>query len=137
MRHRRSDPAGGITPTMLDTALRRRPAPLVRAGFALALAAACAALMAPKARAGGGYVPHEVIVGYAPHAIASMTKAVRMATHSRLVAAPAPRSQLLHLPRHESVRAALRRLRGKPGIAYAEPNYIAHSAGSWIPNDPG
>jgi serine protease len=35
------------------------------------------------------------------------------------------------------VPQAVARLRTVPGIAYAVPNYVAHMAGSWIPNDPG
>jgi serine protease len=83
------------------------------------------------------YVPHEVIVGYAPQAAATVTRAVRAATGGRAMPAPAPHSQLLHLPKGESMRTALARLRRQPGVAYAEPNYIAHAAGSWYPNDPG
>jgi serine protease len=37
----------------------------------------------------------------------------------------------------ETVSGAVARLRGVPGVAYAVPNYVAHLAGSWIPNDPG
>ncbi len=32
---------------------------------------------------------------------------------------------------------ALRRLRQRPGVAYAYPDYIAHMAGAFYPNDPG
>jgi serine protease len=32
---------------------------------------------------------------------------------------------------------ALAQARREPGVAYAVPDYIAHAAGSWIPNDPG
>ena len=49
----------------------------------------------------------------------------------------APRSAVLHLRRGESVAAAIARLRRQPGVAYAEPDYIARTAGAWIPDDPG
>ncbi len=101
------------------------------------------------AAAAPDYVPHEVIVGYAPRAVAGRRAAARM--HAMVVtavsasprprprasAAPAPRSQVVHLPPSESVTAAIARLRRKPGVAYAVPNYIAHAAGAWYPNDRG
>ncbi len=52
-------------------------------------------------------------------------------------ASPAPGVEVLHLPAGETVAQAAARLRQLPGVAYAVPNYIAHLAGSWIPNDPG
>jgi serine protease len=81
------------------------------------------------------YVPHEVIVGYRVGATMS-TDELRMVAR-RSVAAPAPRSRLLTLPRGESVTAAIARLRRQPGVAYAQPDYIAHTAGAFYPNDPG
>jgi serine protease len=44
---------------------------------------------------------------------------------------------VLRVPAGETVPEATARLRAVPGIAYAVPNYVAHIAGSWIPNDPG
>jgi serine protease len=114
------------------------------------LAVATAALLPASASAAvPDYVPHEVIVGYAPQAVATRGAAARIHTMvltaasatrrapARTSTAPAPRSQLVHLPRHESVLAAIARLRRQPGVAYAEPNYIAHAAGAWYPNDRG
>jgi serine protease len=92
---------------------------------------------APLARA-AGYVPHEVIVGYkrsAPDAVARAAEA-----HlglRRLAPAPAPRSRILRLPRGVGVVAAAARLRRQPGVAYAGPNYIAHAAGAFYPDDRG
>ncbi len=51
--------------------------------------------------------------------------------------ASGPRSRVLHLPSGESVTAAIARLRRQPGVAYAEPNFIAHAAGDFYPNDGG
>lgn len=81
------------------------------------------------------YVPHQIIVGYRAGATVS-TNELRMVAR-RSFAAPAPGSRLLQLPPGESVTAAIARLRRQPGIAYALPNYIAHAAGEWYPNDPG
>jgi serine protease len=89
---------------------------------------------AGSARA-AAYVPHEVIVGYRPGATLATDELRRVARRS--VPAPAPHSRLLRLPRTESVAAAIARLRRQPGVAYALPDYIAHMAGEWYPNDPG
>lgn len=41
------------------------------------------------------------------------------------------------LGRGVSVAEAIAKLRDWPGVAYAAPNYIAHEAGVWIPDNPG
>ncbi len=49
-----------------------------------------------------------------------------------------PGQQVLRVPAGQSVQSAVARLRGTPGVAYAVPNYLAHTAGAqWVPNDPG
>jgi serine protease len=60
-----------------------------------------------------------------------------MGVRASAAPSPEPGTQILQLPRSESVPAALARLRALPGVAYAVPNYVAHIAGSWIPDDPG
>ena len=109
--------------------------------LALTLAAACLAvgLSAGKAAAQSApsYVPHEVLIGYQPGPIAEGTANIARRMGARQTSAPAPDSRVLHLARGESVVAALRHLRHQPGVAYAEPNYIAREAGDWYPNDPG
>jgi serine protease len=117
---------------MLNTHARRSAGHVV--AVCLALLAVWLLAAAGSARA-AAYVPHEVIVGYRAGTTMS-TDAVRMVAR-RSVSAPAPRSRLLQLPRGESVAAAIGRLRRQPGVAYALPNYIAHTAGAWYPNDPG
>jgi serine protease len=98
------------------------------------------------------YRPGEVIVGYRP----AVTAATRAGASARTAASPLRRGaraagghaaagqpaatappRVLRLPPHESVSAAIARLRREPGIAYAEPDYIAHVAGGFYPNDPG
>jgi serine protease len=96
--------------------------------------ACCALADAGSARA-AAYVPHQVIVGYRTGAAMASDEVRMMARRS--VAAPAPRSRLLTLPRGESVAAAIARLRRQPGVAYALPDFIAHAAGDFYPNDPG
>ena len=81
------------------------------------------------------YVPHEVIVGYRAGAVETPALA-RFGVRS-ISPAAAPRSRVLHLRAGESVATAVARLKRQAGIAYAVPNYIAHVAGDWYPNDGG
>ena len=92
---------------------------------------------AASARA-ADYVPGEVIVGYKPVPAATVAKAFTRRMGIR-AAAPAPSvgTQVLRLPKGLTVAKALGRLRHQAGVAYAVPNYIAHTAGAWVPNDPG
>lgn len=88
------------------------------------------------------YVPGEVVVGYdsGPTAAVAADVQRRMGVRVARAAAPEPSVQVLRLPRSETVPAALRKLRGQRGVAYAVPNYLAHadgSATSWLPDDPG
>jgi serine protease len=80
-----------------------------------------------------------VIVGYQQGA--GFRTAARLArTMGVRATGPAPSTQtrLLRLPQGTSVPAALSRLRREPGVAFAEPDYIAHAAGAlWFPNDRG
>ncbi|MGI9185020.1 MAG: S8 family serine peptidase [Solirubrobacteraceae bacterium] len=106
--------------------------------FALAVA-----VTAPAARASlprnVAYLPHRVLVGYAPGPIAAVTSALetRMGIRAAPGGPPSPRTRVLRLPRGQSVAAAIRRLRRLPGVAYAEPDYIAHQAGGFYPDDRG
>jgi serine protease len=108
--------------------------------FALAGALAMTGiLLGPgSALAAPGFVPHELLVGYRGVGPSAATVAFEAAlgVHGRRLA-PAPRSQLLRLRRGESVMSAARRLRRRPGVAFAEPNYIAEQAGGFYPDDPG
>jgi serine protease len=96
------------------------------------------AVAQPKQRAQTTYVPHEVLVGYRSGPVARVTTDLELRMGARAGGPqPAPDSTLLRLPSSESVSAAIARLRREPGIAYAEPNYIARAADDWYPNDPG
>ena len=82
------------------------------------------------------YVPGEVLVGYAsrpPAAARLRTLGVRISG----APTPGPGTALVRVPAGETVPEASARLRAVPGVTYAVPNYLAHIAGSWIPNDPG
>lgn len=117
---------------------------LTRVAFATltALALAFALAVAP-ARAGpyrqAAYVPHRVIVGYAPGPTQAMTTQLetRMGVRTALGGTLGPHSRLLRLPRDESVAVAIHHLRSQPGVVYAEPDYIAREAGAFYPDDRG
>ncbi len=117
---------------------------LARAAFVSAFVLLAAATLASAAARAADYVPGEVLVGYAPPR--ATTAAADIAGVARHTNTPPPRSstpasqtgeRVLRLPRGVSVATEVRRLRQQPGVAYAVPNYIAHAAGSFIPNDPG
>ncbi len=106
----------------------------------LAVVAALAVLL-PTPAGAAEYVPGQVVVGYAPGAGAKLSADIATRIGAR-AATPQPVAdeQILRLPRGVSVAQAISRLRRKPGVLYAVPNFIAHMAGSipgWIPNDPG
>jgi serine protease len=129
---------------MHDRLLSHRLLRTTLAAFALALAAI--AVGSGPAHAGTlsardaalGYVPHEVLVGYRPGPVAAVTSDFELRNGIRTSGrAPAPNSRLLRLPNKETVKSAMARLRREPGVSYAEPNYIAHAAGPFFPDDPG
>jgi serine protease len=122
---------------MLDKHSRRYPVSRVVVGFALLtvwLLTVWLTLGAGGARA-ASYVPHEVIIGYRPGV--NVTAADVRTGARRATAAPAPRSRVLRLPAGESVSTAISRLRRQRGVAYALPNYIAHTSGDFYPDDGG
>ena len=98
------------------------------------------ALLDSGAASAAAYVPGQVIVGYSRGAIPSVTADMerRMGVRASTgTGAAGPGAKVLRLPRGESVPAAIAALRHQPGVAYAAPNFIAHSAGAWYPDDPG
>jgi serine protease len=116
---------------------------LLRAPFwACSLVIAASTLAAAPAHA-ADYVRGQVIVGYAPvpaPPVATVTADISRRMGVRVASGapvPAPDERVLSLPRGLTVSQAVSRLRHQPGVAYAVPNYVAHLAGSWIPNDPG
>jgi serine protease len=120
---------------MLFKNLRRQPLRAVPIGLLL-VAVACVIHVPPSSAA--DYVPHELIVGYLRGAPGPRTRVAEAHMGMRGAApAPAPRSRILHLAKGVRVPAAAARLRRQPGVAYAEPNFIAHVAGSFYPDDRG
>ncbi len=80
--------------------------------FAAMLAAAAAAPAAIAAGSDADYVPGELLVRF-----------------------DGGGERLVELPEGVAVGDAARALRSNPGVAYANPNYLAHAAS--VPNDPG
>ena len=118
--------------------LRRMPA-MCRAGLVLgtlALLILGGALTAAGAEA-ADYVPGEVVVGYLPGPVARIARDAAMKMGIRAAASAPPSGELLRLPRGVTVGGAIVRLRRQPGVAYAVPDFIAHAAGAWVPDDPG
>ena len=101
-------------------------------------AAACAGV--PTVASAADYVPGQVIVGYSQTPTGAVTADVARATGTETTEAapsPTPDTQVVKLKPGVTVTQAVRRLRRQRGVAYAVPNYVAHAAGSWVPNDPG
>ena len=103
----------------------------------------CASGPAAPARANtvraADYVPGEIVVGYAS-APADASAAAR--AHIARLGATAGVSALdstriVKVPQGRSIWPAIARLRRQRGVVYAVPDYIAHQAGGWIPDDPG
>jgi serine protease len=113
------------------------------AGIALVGALVCALVPVAGNAHAASYVPREVVVGYASAQAATVqadiVHAARMTGTQTPRTAPGsiPGARLLELPRDVSVAQEIARLRHRPGVAYAVPDYIAHAAGTWVPNDPG
>jgi serine protease len=105
------------------------------------VAPALAVARRPAQPAAPDYVPGEVVVGYAPDptATAQVAHAIRE-VGTRTIATDASAGEdmrLVKVPRGHSIWQTIGRLRRRRGVLYAVPDYIAHEAGGWIPNDPG
>jgi serine protease len=86
------------------------------------------------------YAPHVLLVGYSGSQ-SSMLGEIRQragiaVTLSAQASLTAHESTLL-LPSSASVTAVAAKVRSLPGIGYAVPDYVAHIAGDWYPNDTG
>ncbi|HKO28807.1 MAG TPA: S8 family serine peptidase [Solirubrobacteraceae bacterium] len=112
----------------------RRLAPVALAVAALLCAGGSTAPAAAKAAHHADYVPGEIVVGYAA--------STEIAHTARTLGATAGTSALestriVKVSRGRSIWPTIAKLRRQRGVLYAVPNYVAHQAGAWIPNDPG
>jgi serine protease len=105
---------------------------------ALLLALLVVAPSAASAATGARYVPGKVVIGYSAPPASSLQTAVarRMGVRS-VTTSLTSTEQVVQLAPGVSVSEAIAQARRQPGVAYAVPDYIAHAAGGWIPNDPG
>jgi serine protease len=104
---------------------------------AVALAAAALSVASSDVARAADYVPGEVVVGYAPAEAPAVASDIAHVGRIASIDTGTPNVGIVHLRRGQRVASEIARLRHKPGIEYAVPNYIARAAGSWIPNDPG
>jgi serine protease len=125
--------------------IRRGVAAIVAGALALAAVASLgpAAARADRLPADNGpaqYLPGLIVVGYTSGpAAASAASAARMMGVRQAAPTVSPGVHVLRVPKGESIWTAIARLRHRPGVAYAVPDYLAHAADAtpWIPNDPG
>ncbi len=116
----------------LSILLRRLLPVLASCSSLLALAASSA-----PAAVATGYAPDQIIVRYT-----SATPRPARAVAARVAGAgqvleTAPNTRLLRLAPGTSMDAALQRLRRRPGVLWAVPDFRARAAGGLIPNDRG
>jgi serine protease len=115
------------------------PSPLRLLGaFAATIAVLAAAALTAHAARADDYVPGQVVVGYSSGPTATVAAdATRRMGMRQVDSAATPQAHVLQVPRGQTVSGAVSRLRHQPGVAYAVPNYLAHLAGGWIPDDGG
>src|SRR5205807_8777610 len=97
-----------------------------------------AAAVAPQAAGAADYVPGVVLVGYVPSHTASLAADTANRHGVReSVGASAPADRVVRVPRGLTIAQEIARLRRRHDVVYAVPDYRAHLAGGWIPNDHG
>jgi serine protease len=116
--------------------------PLIGRSFALALsllALSCfslaATITASASAQGKSRSPQRIVVRYAPPGAKAHTRAAAASVSDSDTAAT--RTKTLDLPAHESLDHALARLRAKPNVEWAVPDYVAHTSEVAIPDDEG
>jgi serine protease len=106
--------------------------------LAILVALACVAgAVAASAAQAASYVPGVVVVGFGQGSSGALAENFAHRMGARASVAAAPSQEVLRLPHGASVTKAIAKLRREPGVAYAVPDYIAHEAGAFYPNDPG
>jgi serine protease len=110
---------------------------IARATVALVLLGALATGVSPAAAA-GRYAPGVVVVGYLPGAGPAAPAASLARTRMQVsTGVAAPELRVVRVPAGANVQSAAAGLRRAPGVAFAVPDYLAHAAGVWYPDDPG
>jgi serine protease len=111
------------------------------AGGTARVAPALAVARRPAKPAAPDYVPGEVVVGYAadPTPTAQIAHATRDARTGSISTEEntSEDTQVVKVPRGQTISQTIAQLRRRRGVLYAVPDYIAHQAGGWFPNDRG
>ncbi len=110
---------------------RRLTKPYLGLFAALAVSAIAAA---PAAAA--PHVPGSVVVHYRAGTSGPERDAIRAAAGVRSTTTISPASQSVDVPDGTDVRDVAAKLESQPGVAHAEPNYVATTT-AFSPNDPG
>jgi serine protease len=101
------------------------------------VAALLCALIACSGAQAASYLPGVVVVGHEASLELSPDQARVTRASGSQVRLGSPAVTVQRTPRGVSVATDIRRLRRQRGVAYAVPDFVAHAAGTWIPNDPG
>jgi len=124
------------SPPLRLTACRRgaRAPAILALGAAAIVTGVLAFASTALAAVPGAYAPNEIVVRYA-----APTRRGRTATARAAAVDPIARAhtRLLRLAGGVSVTATLRRLRRQSDVQWAVPDYTAHAAGGFVPNDQG
>ncbi len=115
----------------------RRGVALAASCIALAAIGTCVPTPAADAATAGAYAHDEVLVKYATATPPQARAAVVRASGGIDPVAVAADTRLLHLRPGVGVITALHRLRKQRNVLWAVPDYVAHTSGGLIPNDPG
>ncbi|TMK40411.1 MAG: hypothetical protein E6G56_07970 [Actinobacteria bacterium] len=115
------------------------------AAAALAVAVALGGATANPARGAGAlsatggtpYAPDRIVVAFSPHSSRTAHTAALAGTAANRGPNLGGQSRVVRLAPGLSVANALARLRRRPGVSYAVPDYLAHTAGAFVPDDPG
>jgi serine protease len=112
---------------------RRRPRPAaVAIALCLALGASLA-LRAPEPARAASYSGERIVVRFG-----SRDRAVAASAGTGAgTASTSERTTVVRVPRGESIRSALARLRRRKDVQWAVPDYVAHTSGTFVPDDPG
>jgi serine protease len=104
------------------------------AGTSAAVSASAAAAAALP------YEPHELVVGYSGSLHQAITE-IRTITKVDVTVSPrasfTPNEVVLQLPEQTAVPTLAAEVKALPNVSYAVPDYIAHIAGQWFPDDTG
>ncbi|MFL5820450.1 MAG: S8 family serine peptidase [Solirubrobacteraceae bacterium] len=97
-----------------------------------------AGALLPAAAGAHAYRPGEVVVGYAPATPAAERDRLQQDVSARAAGSAGPDTRVLRVTDGHSVSETARRLRSRPGVRYALPNYLARAADTgFFPNDRG